>query len=327
MSRIIIGIHGLANKPPRRLLESWWRKSIREGLNRIGVRHRFFRFELVYWADILHPLPQDPAIRNPEHPRYLSDPYQPDKGIRPLFFKTGIQKKLVDLFGSRMEKLLVTEELRPKMPGIQELVIRRYFKDLDAYFGNRKSPLVSGRTAKERIMERLSTRLKKHRKKKILLIAHSMGSIISYDVLMDGPGDIQVDMLVTIGSPLGQPAILSKIVAANGKARPAGKKLKTPEGIREAWYNLSDLNDKVAIHFELAEHFTENAHQVMPEDRIVRNEYLVRGKKSPHKIYGYLRTPEMASLINDYLGAPLPSRWATRISGLLKSRFHGRVKG
>jgi len=325
MSRIIIGIHGLANKPPRRLLETWWKKSIREGLNRIGVRHRFFRFELVYWADILHPLPLDPAIRNPEHPRFLADSYEPDRGIRPLYFKTGIRKKLVDLFGSRMEKLLVTEELRPKMPAIQELVIRRYFKDLDAYFGNRKSP-PGGRTAKERIQERLSVRLKKHKAKKIMLIAHSMGSIISYDVLTGGAGDLQVDRLVTIGSPLGQPSVLSKIAAAAGGTRSAGKRLKTPDAIREAWHNLSDLNDKVAIHFELAEHFVENAHHIMPQDRIVRNEYTVRGKKSPHKIYGYLRTPEMASLINDFLGPPLPSRMASKLGRLLRGRLREKGK-
>ncbi|MBN1893824.1 hypothetical protein JW906_04990 [bacterium] len=320
MSRIIIGIHGLANKPPRRLLEKWWKKSIREGLGRIGVRRRRFRFELVYWADILHPLPQDPAIRNPEHPRYLADPYMPDRGIRPLFFKTGIQKKWVDLFGSRMEKLLVTEELRPKLPAVQDLVIRRYFKDLDAYFGNRKVAPVNGRTAKQRIQERLALMLKKHGKKKIMLIAHSMGSIIAYDVLTDGSGGLHVDRLVTIGSPLGQPAILSKIAALSRKTRKSGNKLKTPGNIRESWHNLSDLNDKVAIHFELAEHFTENAKHIMPEDRIVRNEYTVRGKKSPHKIYGYLRTPEMAGLINDFLGSPLAVRMTRKLGALLRIR-------
>ena len=38
MTDIIIGIHGLANKPDKTTLSDWWEKSIREGLNKnVGV--------------------------------------------------------------------------------------------------------------------------------------------------------------------------------------------------------------------------------------------------------------------------------------------------
>jgi hypothetical protein len=60
MSKIIIGIHGLGNKPPKDLCEKWWKKSLREGLNSIGRKYFNFNFELVYWADILHPTPLNP---------------------------------------------------------------------------------------------------------------------------------------------------------------------------------------------------------------------------------------------------------------------------
>ncbi len=33
MTSVIVGIHGLANKPDRQTLSKWWETSIREGLN------------------------------------------------------------------------------------------------------------------------------------------------------------------------------------------------------------------------------------------------------------------------------------------------------
>ena len=77
MSRIIIGIHGLGNKPSAPLLESWWRKAIHEGLHRIGKPHPFLKFELVYWAHHIYPKPLDNNVSDPEDPLYIPDPYLP----------------------------------------------------------------------------------------------------------------------------------------------------------------------------------------------------------------------------------------------------------
>ena len=63
MSKIIIGIHGLGNKPPKTILTDWWKKSLIEGLKKFNYTSDF-KFELVYWADILHPIPLDPDTIN-----------------------------------------------------------------------------------------------------------------------------------------------------------------------------------------------------------------------------------------------------------------------
>ncbi len=60
MSKIIIGIHGLGNKPPKELLARWWKEAILEGLRKNNYSAKDFNFELVYWADILHKNPLDP---------------------------------------------------------------------------------------------------------------------------------------------------------------------------------------------------------------------------------------------------------------------------
>ena len=37
MSKVIIGIHGLGNKPQKNLLEEWWKAAINEGFNLAGI--------------------------------------------------------------------------------------------------------------------------------------------------------------------------------------------------------------------------------------------------------------------------------------------------
>ena len=56
-----------------------------------------------------------------------------------------------------------------------------------------------------------------------------MGSIIAYDALMDYVPEIKVDMLITIGSPLGQKYVIGKINLEKN-AEPETK-LPVPENI------------------------------------------------------------------------------------------------
>ena len=47
MLDIITGIHGLANKPNKKTLEDWWKKSILEGLKKnCGIDNPVFDFEM-----------------------------------------------------------------------------------------------------------------------------------------------------------------------------------------------------------------------------------------------------------------------------------------
>ena len=73
MSKIIIAIHGLGNKPPQDILKKWWKMAISEGLKHIGHFRLFFKFEFIYWADILHTNPLDPQIKDKDDPLYLDE--------------------------------------------------------------------------------------------------------------------------------------------------------------------------------------------------------------------------------------------------------------
>ncbi len=70
MSYTIIGVHGLANKPPRAPHELDWVKALTGGLQRnFNVSPAMLNFRLVYWADVMYQNPvvneENQALHNP----------------------------------------------------------------------------------------------------------------------------------------------------------------------------------------------------------------------------------------------------------------------
>jgi len=131
---------------------------------------------------------------------------------------------------------------------ITDKIIHRYFKDLEAYFSQAAIKTEAQQSlAKDVIRRRLCSVLRKHQDEDILLIAHSMGSIISYDVLTRSDPKFEIDTFMTIGSPLGLPVITSRIFSEQGRPEALAQKVKTPDAIRKNWFNFSDIEDKVAV--------------------------------------------------------------------------------
>ena len=253
MPKIIIGIHGLGNKPPKTILTDWWKKSILEGLNKSNYSISDFEFDLVYWADILHPVPLNPDEVNKNSPLYLKDKYHTEH-ILSSAESSGLRVKAREYIEKFYGKIVVNEVLSLKYPSLTDLFIHVNMRDLENYYS----------TSKQAIIERLTETLKKHRNKKILLISHSMGSIISYDALTDYLPDLKIDTMVSIGSPLGQKYVLQKML--EHQKNNSGNKLKVPENIRRNWYNLSDLDDQVALNHLLAEIYVCNSKGVKIKD-------------------------------------------------------------
>ncbi|HEX9973619.1 MAG TPA: hypothetical protein VGD14_16220 [bacterium] len=301
MFKIIIGIHGLGNKPPQKILKKWWKRSIFEGLAAIGQPRFFFKFELVYWANLLYPQPLSQKGTGKDDPDYLEEPYVPAKKQAPRS-PSKVRKKILDYLEKQFDRIFLKEDLSIHFASISDLIIRRFFKDLDVYY-SQKSIHVGEKDylVKDVIRDQLERVIKKHRKKDILLIGHSMGSIIAYDVLTNSLPEVAIDTFITIGSPLGLPVIMSKIASEQRKKLVKSVRLKTPENVTRNWYNCSDLNDKVSFNYSLADDYDQNSKQVHVIDKIVTNDYEINGHRNPHKIYGYLRTPEFSELIQEFL--------------------------
>ncbi|MCK4817684.1 hypothetical protein KA005_18085 [bacterium] len=310
MSKIIIGIHGLGNKPPFHTLQKWWEMSIGDGLSSINHPFPLFNFKFVYWANFIYSEPLDLKEKNVEHPLFLEDPYSPEGKIERGKLEP-LQKRIRDYLEKQLDKLLLNEDLSINFSSISDFIIRHFFHDLDIYYSsNLQDKDRSNYLAREAIRGNLADMLRSHRNDEILIIAHSMGSIIAYDVLTKIVPDITVDTFVTCGSPLGIPVIMNKI-----KAEQQDKEvpLSVPENITRHWYNLSDLRDRVAINYNLADDYQNNLKGVAIIDKQVHNTYEFSGEKNPHKSYGYLRTPEMSEIIYTFLcrGRSPLSVWLT----------------
>ena len=299
MPKIVIGIHGLGNKPPKDILEKWWKQAIIDGLKNKNYKDLNFEFEMVYWADILHPEPLNINETDKSNPLYLSEPYSSNE-FTDLKEAMTFRKIALDYLEKYSDKILLNGVMSLKIPPLTELFIHRHLRDLEIYYS---SLLInhngSEHPVKELIIAKLTEVLKKHRNKKILLIAHSMGAIITHDALIDYVPDIDIDTLVTIGSPLAQKYHIKKIQTSHNSG--SNNKLRVPYNIYRNWYNLSDLEDQVAVNHHLAKVYKSDTKSVEVQDIIVKNKYINNGIRNPHKSYGYLRTPDIATIMHSFL--------------------------
>lgn len=275
---IIIGIHGLLNKPPKDTLEEWWKESIQEGLMRNHSQGDLqFDFQLAYWADVRNP--------NPIPLADLDEKYEKAQGQGPL---QRYDPKLLDKvraitqkFGGRL--IDKAKDLTGIGKGAEK-ILAITLEDLSDYY--KKEDI------RNNIRTRLSSLLENHKNKRILLIAHSMGSIIAYDVLR--AFDFKINHFITIGSPLGLPYVSKKI-------RNEFQDNQTPGGA-DQWTNISDPGDKVALDCNLNDEYDPNANGVKVNDVLICNEYVNHeNKKNNHKSYGYLRAPEVSDRILEFL--------------------------
>jgi len=296
MAKIIIGIHGLGNKPNPEILKNWWIKSIREGLTVSGYDIEILPFTMVYWADILHPKPESLDITDEDDPLFISEPYLPSPKEQPEKpDPESLSRKLFKYIEEQLDKIFLREDMTLNFNKVTDSIIHNYFKDLEVYYsGENTEKNDPNSIARIKIRERLLHVLKKYREDDILLLCHSMGSIISYDVLINNSTECNVNTMVTIGSPLGIPIIVSRIFAER-------KALQVPPNISEKWINISDPEDLVAMDHTLEDDFAVNQNNLKIQDMLVYNDYAVEQKRNPHKIYGYLRTPEMAQIIHTFL--------------------------
>jgi hypothetical protein len=307
--KVVIGIHGMGNKPPRDVLTQWWLDSLFEGQSYSGLPGHAFRFELVYWAHHLHPVPYDITTEDEKDPAYLKEPYVPSTG-KPEPKQSKLRRKALGYLEKLLDKLLLKDDLTVNYKSITDSIIRNYFKDLETYYSSDcVGEEVENCPARTVIRADLQKVLHRFRRFDILLLAHSMGTIISYDVLCDESCAADVHTFVTMGSPLGLPVIISRYVQERRLTDSDYLDVTTPPGVLRHWYNLSDLEDRVAFNYDLSDDYAANLRGVAAEDKIVNNDYEVDGDSNHHKVYGYLRTTELAAILNDFLTEGRSPRW------------------
>lgn len=282
---VVIGIHGLANKPPVAEKTRWWASAIHEGLVRNeGLAEPNFSFRFVYWADLRY----DTPLASED----LPDPYRPAPGTGP--FPGGGEAPTRtghDMLATLYAGLERVQEMTGVTP-VDDTILEHRFDDLWHY----NITQAFARSVRARLLAQLVA----YRDHRILLVAHSMGAVIAYDTLRllerDDPA-FRVAHLVTLGAPLGLAKVKLKIQAESGAVR-------VPNNVTR-WTNLADGDDIVAVAGTLAADYAPNDAGVAVVDRRVVNDYhRLDGTRNHHKSYGYLRAPEFSRLAAGFLSPP-----------------------
>jgi len=317
----IIMIHGLASKPPADVTHELWRKTLTENI-RVGHRQLAKNldanpqvFETAYWADAVpHHIPDDAA-----YCRKLA--LQVDKVIAERReikdrFHVGMGEKVGSFFKDRGLDLvkLLAGALTVKDDVMTSFLRETELYDQDQYIADRiRAPLES------------ALRRAWDEGREPVILAHSMGSFVSYDVLwrfahrktadFKKYNGKRVRMFVTLGSPLGEPSVRNLLFATHHQDHSLRQ---FPTNI-ERWHNYACLGDVVSHQKNFHDIFFQPMRklQLFPANKNFRsidyadlhNPFEVvthagnrnREKRNPHKSYGYLAQPRLGSWLADYL--------------------------
>jgi pimeloyl-ACP methyl ester carboxylesterase len=110
----------------------------------------------------------------------------------------------------------------------------------------------------------------------VILVAHSLGSVVAYDYLSARPESALVQRLVTIGSPIGASSLRQLLIGGDSTDT-----LARPTDVRE-WVNIHNGQDVFATSL-LGTNGVTDITTSPPA-----------GELDPHEMIGYLRTPTTA---------------------------------
>ncbi len=299
-AKTIIYIHGLANKPPEDVLKRQWDRAL-FGFD-LGERSR-----MAYWVNRDRhgpPLgetsdPDELAAMQPK-PGFSTASHRSSRAgdadaLLPELPKEATAGQIASLRRLRDELLAGREQTKqPGGYGTKVLPAPKFIRDWitrgatelllgDAY------DLFYNEDEQERMRAALTGRLKTGGGP-FVIIAHSQGSMIAYDVLKNWDsgehGEIEVPLLITIGSPLGLTEVKDRMREMTGQPR---GKLAVPSLVQK-WMNFSDTWDYVALDKKLAGDY-------QPKERIEDERVDNPVSKNPHSGIGYLSTEEVRSAV------------------------------
>ncbi|MEA2078261.1 MAG: thioesterase domain-containing protein [Pseudomonadota bacterium] len=292
MAKVIIGIHGLSNKPQETQLHEWWLKAINDGLAKVGgTPVSAAQFKLAYWADLMYPTfdPNPEPYTEPNTDEVDDDPSKLIDVGREFF------SDIIGKFGDVKVQMTDSERIE----GIKNAMREKIVEDLAAYYDDNSTIQFTNRagtqtrTALRAVLREL---IEQHQADDLLVIGHSMGSIIAYDVLRSlRDTAVKVRRLVTIGSPLGLANVKAKTRTEwDDKDGPF-----VPEVLTEGWANYGDRKDLVCADLTLDKEYKSSG-GFSVQDVFISNGYRHR-KHNHHKSYGYLRTDPLAGYLKGFL--------------------------
>ena len=126
---------------------------------------------------------------------------------------------------------------------VKQAIIRKAAMESYYFLFNKPYTRADGTTfqVRDELRNRLLKDLAEARKAadKVVIVSHSMGTMVAYDVLRNCPDCPHVDTLITVGSPLGIQEVQDELRAADAPA------LDFPARALDRWVNVYDPLDPV----------------------------------------------------------------------------------
>jgi hypothetical protein len=236
----IVGVHGVGNYKPGQSAErvaarrsADWAASIATGL---GIQSKTVDLAVAYYAPFLHA----------GQPAAQAATLDPDQALDTLDRETDA---LARCWIEALDLPEVTVQGRLAVPlrhavavaadrfslngRLTKLFVAVCFPEVSRYLAAADAP------ARTQAREHVAAVIAERRAR--VVIAHSLGTIVTYEALHAHP-DLNVDLLITLGSPLALPGA----VFPSLHPRPSGGTGHRPANVRR-WVNISDYGDPIAI--------------------------------------------------------------------------------
>jgi hypothetical protein len=291
-ARTIVYVHGIGNKPPASVLKCQWDHALFDF--DLGERSR-----LAYWVSReYYPEPAAGTCESgdltegeevtPGGPAVRALAALPlEEEVAALTRDKGQQQVLLGLAravearGEGMSEAAVrARAVEAKVLPLPAAVRKFLFRRLSRAFVRDLHDLFFVPARREAMRESVLERLRP-KGGPFVVIAHSQGSLVAYDVLSRlDPAEFDVALFVTVGSPLGVKEFQDQVKILTGQ-----KRLAVPACAR-AWLNVADPLDPVALDKGISGEFKPHD-GVKVEDNV---EFNRDSPKNPHSGTGYLRT-------------------------------------
>jgi lecithin:cholesterol acyltransferase len=318
----IVFVHGLASKPPAKVLHDLWKKAFIENIridsktlaNELEANPGIFKS--AYWANAI--------------PDHIEDTDDYISGLKKSVTKViGVRKREknklhIDKKGwaaanTKKFGLSIVNALGSALT-IKDNVIEEYMREVRLY----KNDQFIAEQIRQPLEDILTEAWDK--KHKVVLISHSMGTFISYDVLWKFSHRSEdkytkyrnniVDYFITMGSPLGDDKLRDFMLIERWKKAPEEEKEEDrkrlyPLNIKQ-WHNFSAYGDVVCHDSTLEDDFfigmKENnvrsyrGGQLRDYVKLYNPFVTAEDKKNPHKSYGYLIQPKLSQKFKEFMG-------------------------
>ncbi len=251
-------IHGIGNKPAIEDLLRLWKRLVADN-DGIDLGARGVTAEMVYWADIMYAAPDEMAgsHESADTTMELDEPEvdvdqmvigveaSEEAWIATLRGRLNFDAEGDDQFTPPIEDIGAEFERIPLPWAVKRRLMKVFLKDVHHYLFNSETTPREAENflCQDEIRNRFVDAVKRgaDRPGPHVVVAHSMGTVISYDCLKRVDDCPAVDGYITIGSPLGLDEIQDKLQP--GWSRDDGF---PSEKVRGDWVNVYDRLDPVA---------------------------------------------------------------------------------